>query len=98
MLIPITVMGIAAIVLLFIGYQRGGGEHILGLKSAGNMLLQMAPLVICAFVVVGMIQVLIPAEMISKWVGAESGFRGILIGTAFGIELLGHLLYQEIIF
>ena len=31
-----------------------------------------------------MIQVLVPTEMISKWVGAESGFRGILIGTALG--------------
>ena len=31
-----------------------------------------------------MIQVLIPTEMISRWVGAESGFRGILIGTVVG--------------
>ena len=36
-----------------------------------------------------MIQVLISAEMISKWVGAESGFRGILIGTAVGSLMPG---------
>jgi len=84
MLIPTIIMGVIAIVLLFIGFQRGGGEHILGLKSAGNMLLQIAPLLIFAFIIAGMIQVLVPIEMISKWIGTESGFRGILIGTAVG--------------
>ncbi len=84
MIIPTIIMGVIAITLLFISYQRGGGEHILGLKSAGNLLLQIIPLLIFAFIVAGMIQVLVPTEMISKWVGAESGFRGILIGTALG--------------
>ncbi len=84
MLIPTIIMGVIAIVLLFIGYQKGGGEHILGLKSAGNLLLQIIPLLIFAFIIAGMIQVLVPTEMISKWVGMESGFRGILIGTVIG--------------
>ncbi len=84
MLIPTIIMGVIAIALLIIGYQKGGGEHILGLKSAGNILLQIIPLLIFAFIIAGMIQVLVPTEMISKWVGAESGFRGILIGTAIG--------------
>lgn len=84
MLVPTIIMGVIAILLLFIGYQRGGGEHILGLKSAGNILLQIIPLLIFAFIVAGMIQVLIPTEMISRWVGTESGFRGILIGTVMG--------------
>jgi len=84
MLIPTIIMGVIAIALLIIGYQKGGGEHILGLKSAGNILLQITPLLIFAFIIAGMIQVLIPAQMISKWIGAESGLRGILIGTAVG--------------
>ena len=84
MLIPTIIMGVIAIVLLVIGYQKGGGEHISGLKSAGNMLLQITPLLIFSFIIAGMIQVLAPHEMISRWVGAESGFRGILIGTAIG--------------
>ena len=84
MLIPTIVMGVIAIALLIIAYQRGGGEHILGLKLAGNLLLQIAPLLIFAFIVAGIIPLLIPTEMISKWVGAESGLRGILIGSAMG--------------
>lgn len=84
MLIPTIVMGLLAIILTFIAYNRGGGEHILGLKSGGSMLLQIVPLLIFALIVAGMVQVLLPQEMISKWVGAESGFRGLLIGTAMG--------------
>ena len=84
MLIPTIIMGVIAIVLLFIGYQKGGGEHILGLKTAGNLLIQIVPLLIGAFLVAGMVQVLIPHELISKWVGMESGFRGVLIGSVIG--------------
>ena len=84
MLIPTIILGLIAIALLFIAYSRGGGEHILGLKSAGNMLIQIIPLLIFAFIIAGMIQVLIPHEMISRWIGAESGFRGLLIGSAMG--------------
>ena len=84
MLIPTILVGLLAIILLFIGYQKGGGEHIAGLKSAGILLMQIAPLLVLALIVAGMVQVLIPQEMISKWIGAESGFRGILIGTIMG--------------
>ena len=89
MLIPTIIMGVIAAVLLFIGYQKGGGEHILGLKSAGNLLLQITPLLIFSFIVAGMVQHLVPTEIISKWVGTESGFRGILIGTAVGSLMPG---------
>ena len=84
MLIPTIVMAVIAIALIIIGYQKGGEEHILGLKSAGNLLIQVVPLLIFAFIVAGMIQVLIPHELIAKWIGVESGLHGILIGTLAG--------------
>ncbi len=84
MLIPTILMGVIALALFFVSYQKGGGEHILGLKISGNLLIQILPLVIFAFVVAGMIQVLIPPEIITRWIGAESGIRGVLIGTAMG--------------
>ena len=82
MLIPTVIMGVLAIVLVFIAYQKG--VHIPGLKVSGTMLWQIIPLLVLAFVVAGMIQVLIPQELISKWVGVESGFRGIIVGTVLG--------------
>lgn len=82
MLIPTIVIGLIAIVLVFLSYQKG--VHIQGLKASGNMLLQMVPILVLAMIVAGAIQQLIPSELITRWIGAESGLRGIFIGTAIG--------------
>ena len=84
MLIPTIVMGVLAVILLAIGYFKGQGEHISGVKSALNMTVEILPLLILAFIVAGMARVLLPHELISKWVGVGSGMRGILIGTVAG--------------
>lgn len=84
MLIPTIVMGALAIGLLLIGYLRGQGQHIIGMKSALTMTVDILPLLVFVFIVAGMIQVLIPREIVSKWVGSESGMRGIVIGTVAG--------------
>ena len=77
-------MAVLAGILLAIGYYKGQGEHISGLKSGLNMTIEILPLLILAFIVAGMVQVLLPHQLLSKWVGVESGIRGILIGTIAG--------------
>ena len=84
MLIPTLIMGTLAGILLMMGYFKGGGQHISGLKFGLNMMVQIFPLLIFALVVAGMIQILLPAELISKWIGVESGWKGIMIGSAVG--------------
>ena len=84
MLIPTIIMAVLALVLLYIGYQKGEGQHLTGLKSAFDMLIEIVPLLVFAFVIAGMVKVLLPEELLSRWVGKESGFRGILIGTLAG--------------
>ena len=84
MLVPTIVMGVLAIALLLIGYYRGQGQHIVGVKSALNMTIEILPLLAFAFIVAGMVQVLLPRELLSKWVGVESGMRGIIIGAIAG--------------
>lgn len=84
MLIPTIIMGILAVVLVVIGYNRGDGAHLIGLKSAFGMIIEILPLLLFAFIIAGMVQILLPEEMMSKWIGAESGIRGILIGSLAG--------------
>ena len=84
MLLPTIIMGALAIILLSIGYYKGQGQHISGMKSALNMTIEILPLLIFAFIVAGMIQFLLPRELLSKWIGAESGMKGILLGTVAG--------------
>ena len=84
MLIPSIIMGLLAVTLLLLGYFRGQSEHVTGLKFSLTMLGEILPLLVFAFIVAGMIRVLLPQELISKWVGVESGVRGLLIGTVAG--------------
>ena len=84
MLIPTIVMAILAGVLLYLGYQQGGGQHQMGLVQALRMTGQILPLLLFALVVGSMVQVLVSQEVISRWVGSESGLRGVLLGTVAG--------------
>jgi uncharacterized membrane protein YraQ (UPF0718 family) len=84
MLIPTIIMGILAIGLVIIGYMKGEQQHLLGMKTGLKMTIEIFPLLIFAFVVAGMVQVLLPTELISRWIGSESGIRGIMLGTLAG--------------
>jgi len=78
-------MGVLAIVFAFLVYQKGGTSELIGgLKGGGNMLLQMVPLLIFAMIIAGIIPLLVSPEAIARWVGAESGWRGIFIGSVVG--------------
>lgn len=84
MLIPTLIMGIIAFILLLLAYYRGQGQHIAGIRIALNIMIEILPLLILSFIVAGIVEVLIPKEIISKWIGEGSGIRGILIGTVAG--------------
>lgn len=84
MLVPTIIMGVLAVALVAIGYTRGEGQHLTGLKSAVRLTVSIMPMLVFAFIIGGMLQVLMPQEMISRWIGTESGIRGILIGSIVG--------------
>lgn len=84
MLIPTIIMAVIAIILFFIAMNKGCGEHIAGLKSAYQMTIEVLPLLLLAFIVAGLVQSLIPSDLLSKWVGKEAGFKGIILGTIAG--------------
>jgi hypothetical protein len=71
MLFPTIMMGLTAGILILIGYLGGGGKHIIGLRKAGHMTIQIIPLLTCAFTVAGMVQVLIPHDILAKWAGVD---------------------------
>jgi len=84
MLLPTIIMAVLAIILLVIGYSKGEGQHVQGLHSGVKMIVEIIPLLLFAFIVAGMVQVLLPQELLSKWIGEESGLKGIFIGTLAG--------------
>jgi len=51
--------------------------------------LQILPTMVLAFVLAGMISVLLPRELMSLWLGKGSGLRGLPVGTSVGIMTPG---------
>jgi len=78
------VLAVAAGVLLLIALRRGPGVALDGLQAAWGIVRRNLLLLIISFTLAGLVQVLIPRELISRWLGAEAGFRGILIGCVVG--------------
>ena len=89
MLISTVVMAVIAAVVLGLAYHRGDGTHLQGLRDGGSMLVQLAPLLIFAFIIAGTLPLIIPRELIAQWIGAESGVKGIFIGSVVGGLLPG---------
>ncbi|MFH1522195.1 MAG: permease [Patescibacteria group bacterium] len=85
--ISTIILAVLSLAALYIAFQKG--KHIDGLVATKNLTLQVLPLLVFAFLLAGMLQVIIPHELIAKWIGAESGLKGIFIGTATGAFLPG---------
>jgi len=82
MLIPTIITGVIALILIIIGYSKG--QHINGLTESYRMAIEIIPMLIFAFIIGGMIQTLMPKELLSRLIGAESGIRGIIFGAIAG--------------
>jgi uncharacterized membrane protein YraQ (UPF0718 family) len=87
-----TTIFIAAVALLMgvLAYLQGGFDLVLrGLRIGGSTLLDVTILLLAAFLVAGLTQVLIPRETIERWLGVGSGWRGILLACLAGALIPG---------
>jgi uncharacterized membrane protein YraQ (UPF0718 family) len=74
------------VVLTALAYSQGGTELVKdGLGGGFGMLQKFALLFVVAFLVAGLVEKLIPHETVSRLLGEESGWRGLLIATAAGM-------------
>ncbi|NLK63512.1 MAG: hypothetical protein GX289_00295 [Tissierellia bacterium] len=81
------ILSIAALILVFLNAKKTG-RHYQGLKSGLKQLIKTAPLIIGAFLLAGIIEVLIPSEFVKNWLSREAGIKGVVFGS-FGGMLLG---------
>ncbi len=77
-------MLVLSLVLGAIAYHKSPQLAIHAMKSGGSLLLRLLPVLVLAFFVAGLMEVLLPRELLLRWVGEESGLKGILIGTCLG--------------
>jgi uncharacterized membrane protein YraQ (UPF0718 family) len=55
-----------------------------GLLTAGRTLWRNLLILLLSFAIAGLVQVLVPRELIARWLGAQAGFKGVLIACAAG--------------
>jgi uncharacterized membrane protein YraQ (UPF0718 family) len=49
------------------------------------LIVSLIPVYVGALLVGGLAQVLLPKDLVARWLGAESGFRGLLVGGLAGL-------------
>jgi len=90
--IDITLLLMGAVVLLLVIFAFWlGGWHLVvsGLKQAADTVQFVWLRLLLGITLGGLIPVLIPVKLISKWLGLESGFKGILTGCGLSIFMYG---------
>jgi len=81
-----TIIGyiVVSVILLIIAYVRGEDFAIRGIKLASSMLWNNLAILLAGFIIAGMMQVLLPKELIAKWLSNAAGVRAVLLGCLAG--------------
>ena len=79
----IIINGIAVVGLL-IAFAKDGKEAIKSLKMAGKSFIKILPMVFIIIIIIGLLLGFVPPDQISRFVGEQSGFGGILLVGAAG--------------
>jgi uncharacterized membrane protein YraQ (UPF0718 family) len=78
------IMASIAVLLLGIAFLRGRDLPMAGLLLAGRTLWRNLPILLLGFVVAGLVQLLVPKDLVSRLVGAQSGVKGIFVASIIG--------------
>jgi len=78
------ILSLIAALLLAIAFYRGRDLPLAGLMAAGRTLWHNLPILLLGFVIAGLVQLLVPEELISHWLDAQSGVKGVLVACVVG--------------
>ena len=78
------ILGIIAAGLLVAAFFIRRGLPQEGLLLAGKTLWRNALMLLFGFIIAGLVQVMVPQEWITRFLGSESGMKGLLTGCVIG--------------
>jgi len=81
-------LGLAAVALV-VAFARDVALPLAGLRASGRLLRGVWLELALGFLLAGLLEVLVPAPALSRWLGAEQPGRGILVGWAAGLVMPG---------
>jgi uncharacterized membrane protein YraQ (UPF0718 family) len=75
----------AALVLAVVAYLKDPGLPWVGARTGFSMLAFILPRLVPALILAGLMQVLVPPELVSRYFGRAGGMRAVLLASAAGI-------------
>lgn len=86
----LVLLTLVALLLAGLSWRDGGIEAVKGGVVAGaDTFMSVALLLVAAFLIAGLTQTLVSRELIDRWLGARSGWRGILLACLAGAVIPG---------
>jgi len=82
--VTVLIMFLLAGTLTVLAYLRGPAYPLEGLRNGAKLFTGIFPAMVLAFIAAGMISQVLPKELLTRWIGDESGFRGIVVATIAG--------------
>ncbi len=82
--ITIVIMFILAGTLTTLAFIKGRHLPLEGLLNGWKLFLDILPTLCLAFIAAGMISIVLPRELLTRWLGEESGITGLIIATIAG--------------
>ena len=82
-------MGGLTLLLVILAYMKGPDLPIRGLQTSWSLLQDVWLPLLLGFLLAGFFDVLVPREFLVKWMGEQSGTKGILIGWLIGLAMPG---------
>ncbi len=85
----VFVMGGLTLLLVILAYMKGPDLPLRGLQTSWTLLQDVWLPLLLGFLLAGFFDVLVPREFLVKWMGEQSGTKGILIGWLIGLAMPG---------
>ena len=86
----LALLVVVALLLAWMTWSQGGLDAVLnGLGRGASTLWSVTLLLAAAFLMAGLTQALVSTEFIDRWLGAQSGWRGILLAGLAGALIPG---------
>ncbi|MFW0860548.1 MAG: permease [Dethiobacter sp.] len=81
----VWILILLVVALFLFAMKRKDNSHKKGIRIGAKMFYSYLPVLALAFLAAGLLEVLLPAALVQYWLGAEAGWRGILIGSGAGM-------------
>jgi uncharacterized protein len=85
----IWVMGGLTLVMILWAYMKSPDLPLRGFQTTFGLLQDVWLPLLLGFCLAGFFDVLVPREILVKWMGEQSGWKGILIGWLIGLAMPG---------